>query len=111
MRCECLATTITFTTGVPVVQLEEDRGFVESVVMICSLRLTRSHGPIEEIEDGGGRKLMNCLEMMCCRPQLTTFAPQALQTNPATKKHKGHRAIMKVEHLPLCAFCAFLWLI
>jgi hypothetical protein len=36
---------MTFTTGVPMVQCEEDWGFIGVRVKICSLRLTTARGP------------------------------------------------------------------
>ena len=45
MRCDCFATTITFTTGVPVGLTRW--GFSGFEVEVCSLRLTRPSGPTE----------------------------------------------------------------
>ena len=42
-----LATDITFTTGVPVVQVDEDRGFRSFAGGVCSLRLTTAGDPGE----------------------------------------------------------------
>lgn len=66
-----LATDITFTTGVPMVQIDEDCGFVSFASGVCSLQLTTAHGPLAAVSTKKPAKAKSFLMFVSCSLRLT----------------------------------------
>ena len=71
MRRVALATDMTFTTGVPVVQIDEHCGFVDFVSEACSLRLTSARGPLAVASVELLTKAKSFLRFVSCSLRLT----------------------------------------